>query len=173
MQDSAQPQTGTTIVACAYEGGVVLAADGRVSVGSYISNRASNKLAPLSDNVFILRSGSASDTQAIADYGAAVSEAAGQPRRGPAAACDRPRRPRRRTTRARSSILRRESAIGAGAGAVRAYCGQPRPHGAASSPARRLARVRAHALAPSNPPDRERARCNRRKRGASGVCLPI
>jgi Proteasome subunit len=56
-------------VACTYNGGVILAADGKVSVGNYVSNRASNKLAPMSDNVFILRSGSAPDTQAIADYG--------------------------------------------------------------------------------------------------------
>jgi 20S proteasome alpha/beta subunit len=63
------PHTGTTIVACAYQGGVVIGADGRVSVGNYISNRASNKITPLTDNVFLLRSGSAPDTQAVADYG--------------------------------------------------------------------------------------------------------
>ena len=63
------PHTGTTIVACNYKGGVVIGADGRVSVGNYISNRASNKITPLTDNVFLLRSGSAPDTQAVADYG--------------------------------------------------------------------------------------------------------
>lgn len=63
------PHTGTTIVACVYPGGVVIGADGRVSVGNYISNRASNKITPLTDNVFLLRSGSAPDTQAVADYG--------------------------------------------------------------------------------------------------------
>ena len=63
------PHTGTTIVACKYDGGVVIGADGRVSVGNYISNRASNKITPLTDNVFLLRSGSAPDTQAVADYG--------------------------------------------------------------------------------------------------------
>jgi 20S proteasome alpha/beta subunit len=63
------PHTGTTIVACVYPGGVVIGADGRVSVGNYISNRASNKITPLTDNVYLLRSGSAPDTQAVADYG--------------------------------------------------------------------------------------------------------
>jgi 20S proteasome subunit beta 1 len=63
------PHTGTTIVACAYKGGVVLGADGRVSVGNYISNRSSNKIAPLADHVFLLRSGSAPDAQIVSDYG--------------------------------------------------------------------------------------------------------
>ena len=49
------PHTGTTIVACTYPGGVVLAADGRVSIGRYVSNRASNKIAAMTDNVFYLR----------------------------------------------------------------------------------------------------------------------
>lgn len=61
--------TGTTIVACTYKDGVVLGCDSRVSIGNYIMNRASNKLAPLSDNTYMLRSGSAPDTQAISDYG--------------------------------------------------------------------------------------------------------
>ena len=64
------PHTGTTIVAVTFDGGVVLGADGRVSTGTYISNRASNKIQQLTDNVFLLRSGSAADTQAIGDYGA-------------------------------------------------------------------------------------------------------
>lgn len=67
--DGAEPHTGTTIIACAYDGGVVLGADGRVSTGNYISNRASNKIMQLTDNVFLLRSGSAADTQAVGDYG--------------------------------------------------------------------------------------------------------
>jgi 20S proteasome subunit beta 1 len=56
-------------VACCYKGGVVLGADGRVSTGNYISNRASNKITRLTDNVYLLRSGSAADTQAVGDYG--------------------------------------------------------------------------------------------------------
>jgi 20S proteasome subunit beta 1 len=65
----AEPHTGTTIVACRYKDGVVLGADGRVSTGNYISNRASNKIYQLADHVYLLRSGSAADTQAIGDYG--------------------------------------------------------------------------------------------------------
>ena len=62
------PHTGTTIVACSYPGGVVLGSDGRVSVGNYISNRASNKIAPLAEHVFLLRSGSAPDAQTVSDH---------------------------------------------------------------------------------------------------------
>lgn len=67
---STEPHTGTTIVACTFKGGVVLGADGRVSTGNYVSNRASNKITRLTDNVYLLRSGSAADTQAVGDYGA-------------------------------------------------------------------------------------------------------
>lgn len=56
-------------MAVRYKDGVVLGADGRVSVGSYISNRASNKISILADNVYLLRSGSAPDTQLISDMG--------------------------------------------------------------------------------------------------------
>lgn len=66
------PHTGTTIVAVTYPGGVVIGADSRVSTGNYVSNRASNKIAQLSDTVYLLRSGSAADTQAVGDYGARV-----------------------------------------------------------------------------------------------------
>ena len=66
---SAPRHTGTTIVACAYDGGVVLGADSRVSTGTYVSNRASDKITALSEMVWLLRSGSAADTQAVADYG--------------------------------------------------------------------------------------------------------
>lgn len=65
---STPPQTGTTIVACCYAGGVVIGADSRVSTGTYVSNRASDKITSLSDNVYLLRSGSAADTQAVSDY---------------------------------------------------------------------------------------------------------
>ncbi|CAG9465117.1 unnamed protein product [Pedinophyceae sp. YPF-701] len=66
--NSCSPHTGTTILAIVYDGGVVLAADSRVSMGSYVSNRASNKIAPLGERVFLCRSGSAADTQAVGDY---------------------------------------------------------------------------------------------------------
>jgi 20S proteasome subunit beta 1 len=63
------PHTGTSIMACLYPGGVVLGADGRVSTGNYISNRASNKIGPLSEHTYLLRSGSAADAQIISDHG--------------------------------------------------------------------------------------------------------
>jgi 20S proteasome alpha/beta subunit len=63
------PHTGTTIVAIQYDGGVVLGADSRVSTGTYVSNRASDKITHLADFVYLLRSGSAADTQAVSDYG--------------------------------------------------------------------------------------------------------
>ena len=47
----------------------MLGADSRVSTGNYVSNRASDKITCLADNAYMLRSGSAADTQAIADYG--------------------------------------------------------------------------------------------------------
>jgi len=59
---------GTTIMACTYDGGVILGADSRTSTGSYIANRVADKITPLADNVYILRSGSAADTQAISAY---------------------------------------------------------------------------------------------------------
>lgn len=63
------PHTGTTVIAVTYQGGVVLGSDSRVSMGQYISNRASSKVTPLTDNIWLLRSGSAADAQAISDYG--------------------------------------------------------------------------------------------------------
>jgi 20S proteasome alpha/beta subunit len=72
------PHTGTTIVACAFDGGVVLGADGRVSTGNYISNRASNKIMPLTAHCYLLRSGSAADTQAVGDFGEKEEERRGR-----------------------------------------------------------------------------------------------
>eukprot|EP00195_Chlamydomonas_chlamydogama_P005760 CAMPEP_0202901310 /NCGR_PEP_ID=MMETSP1392-20130828/14183_1 /ASSEMBLY_ACC=CAM_ASM_000868 /TAXON_ID=225041 /ORGANISM="Chlamydomonas chlamydogama, Strain SAG 11-48b" /LENGTH=217 /DNA_ID=CAMNT_0049587857 /DNA_START=140 /DNA_END=793 /DNA_ORIENTATION=+ len=59
---------GTSIIAVTYNGGVILGADSRTSTGSYIANRVADKITPLADKVYILRSGSAADTQAIASY---------------------------------------------------------------------------------------------------------
>lgn len=56
-------------MAVSYRDGVVIGADSRVSTGTYVSNRASDKLTPLNDSVWLLRSGSAADTQLVADYG--------------------------------------------------------------------------------------------------------
>ena len=47
----------------------MLGCDSRVSTGVYVSNRASDKVTALSDFAWLLRSGSAADTQAVADYG--------------------------------------------------------------------------------------------------------
>lgn len=58
---------GTTIIAVSYKGGVVLAADSRTSSGSYVVNRTSNKLTKLSRKIYCCRSGSAADTQALAE----------------------------------------------------------------------------------------------------------
>ncbi len=55
--------TGTTLVAMEFDGGVVLGADSRTSMGSYVSNRGTDKLTPVTDYVFACRSGSAADTQ--------------------------------------------------------------------------------------------------------------
>ena len=60
------PKTGTTIVACVYDEGVVLGADTRVSTGIYVSNRASDKMTGLEDTTVLCRSGSAADTEAVA-----------------------------------------------------------------------------------------------------------
>lgn len=62
-----EESTGTTILAVPFEGGIVLGADTRTSMGSYVSSRSSDKITHLSDHIFCLRSGSAADTQAISD----------------------------------------------------------------------------------------------------------
>jgi len=58
---------GTTILAVSFADGVVLAADTRTSTGTIVVNRAANKLTKLTDNVYCCRSGSAADTQAMAE----------------------------------------------------------------------------------------------------------
>jgi len=60
--------TGTTIMAIPFAGGVILGADSRVSTGTYVANRVSDKIAQLSEHIFACRSGSAADTQALTDY---------------------------------------------------------------------------------------------------------
>ncbi|CAH2007184.1 unnamed protein product [Acanthoscelides obtectus] len=59
--------TGTSIMACEFNGGVVIGADSRTTTGAYIANRASDKLTKVTDHVYCCRSGSAADTQAISD----------------------------------------------------------------------------------------------------------
>merc|ERR1740138_17941 len=60
--------TGTTIMACEYDGGVILGADSRTSTGAYVANRASRKITKVLDNIFVCRSGSAADTQALTGF---------------------------------------------------------------------------------------------------------
>ena len=60
--------TGTTIMAIPLKDGVILGADSRVSTGSYVANRVSDKIVQLSEHIFACRSGSAADTQALTDY---------------------------------------------------------------------------------------------------------
>ncbi|KAL8176977.1 UNVERIFIED_CONTAM: Proteasome subunit beta type-6 [Gekko kuhli] len=59
--------TGTTIMAVEFDGGVVIGADSRTTTGSYIANRVTDKLTQIHEHIFCCRSGSAADTQAIAE----------------------------------------------------------------------------------------------------------
>uniref|UniRef100_A0A670KLZ0 Proteasome subunit beta n=1 Tax=Podarcis muralis TaxID=64176 RepID=A0A670KLZ0_PODMU len=61
------PLPQTTIMAVEFDGGVVIGADSRTTTGSYIANRVTDKLTQIHDHIFCCRSGSAADTQAIAD----------------------------------------------------------------------------------------------------------
>jgi 20S proteasome subunit beta 1 len=54
-------------MAIEYDDGVVLGADSRATAGSYVSNRIADKLTKVSEYIYCCRSGSAADTQAIAD----------------------------------------------------------------------------------------------------------
>jgi 20S proteasome subunit beta 1 len=58
---------GTTIMAVEFDGGVVIAADSRTTTGAYIANRVTDKLTRVHDRIYCCRSGSAADTQAVAD----------------------------------------------------------------------------------------------------------
>jgi 20S proteasome subunit beta 1 len=66
-QDASEVSTGTTLVAVEFADGVVLGADTRTSMGSWVANRVTDKLTPMSSHVMACRSGSAADTQAMAD----------------------------------------------------------------------------------------------------------
>ncbi|KAI8578479.1 hypothetical protein K450DRAFT_247039 [Umbelopsis ramanniana AG] len=58
---------GTSIMAVAFNGGVIVGADSRTTTGSYIANRVTDKLTKVHDLIYCCRSGSAADTQAVAD----------------------------------------------------------------------------------------------------------
>ncbi|ALC48953.1 Prosbeta1 [Drosophila busckii] len=59
---------GTTIIAVEFDGGVVIAADSRTSCRSYVCNRLADKLTRLSDYIYCCRSGTANQTQTMADF---------------------------------------------------------------------------------------------------------
>lgn len=58
---------GTSIMAITFKDGVILGADSRTTTGAYIANRVTDKLTQVSDTIWCCRSGSAADTQAVAD----------------------------------------------------------------------------------------------------------
>lgn len=58
---------GTSIMAITFKDGVILGADSRTTTGPYIANRVSDKLTKVHDTIWCCRSGSAADTQAVAD----------------------------------------------------------------------------------------------------------
>ncbi|KAI9490786.1 proteasome subunit beta type-6 [Zychaea mexicana] len=58
---------GTSIMAVAFADGVVIGADSRTTTGAYIANRVTDKLTKVHDRIYCCRSGSAADTQAVAD----------------------------------------------------------------------------------------------------------
>ncbi len=54
-------------MAAEFKGGVVIGADTRTTTGAYVANRVTDKLTRVTDRIYCCRSGSAADTQAIAD----------------------------------------------------------------------------------------------------------
>lgn len=58
---------GTSIMAINFRDGVILGADSRTTTGAYIANRVTDKLTQVHDTIWCCRSGSAADTQAVAD----------------------------------------------------------------------------------------------------------
>ncbi|KAB0805245.1 hypothetical protein PPYR_02215 [Photinus pyralis] len=64
---NAAESTGTSIMAAEFSDGVVIGADSRTTTGAYIANRVTDKLTKVTDHIYCCRSGSAADTQAIAD----------------------------------------------------------------------------------------------------------
>ena len=54
-------------MAVEFDDGVIIGADSRTTTGAYIANRVTDKLTKVTDRIYCCRSGSAADTQAIAD----------------------------------------------------------------------------------------------------------
>ena len=57
---------GTTLIALRYRDGVIVGADSRTSVSTYVSHKAAHKIDPIGSYCVMARSGSAADTQALA-----------------------------------------------------------------------------------------------------------
>ncbi|KAL5361585.1 nucleophile aminohydrolase [Aspergillus floccosus] len=57
----------STSMAINFKDGVILGADSRTTTGAYIANRVTDKLTQVHDTIWCCRSGSAADTQAVAD----------------------------------------------------------------------------------------------------------
>jgi len=64
---SAEHSTGTSLMAAEYDGGVIIGADTRTTTGAYVANRVTDKLTKVTDRIYCCRSGSAADTQSIAN----------------------------------------------------------------------------------------------------------
>lgn len=64
---SGEVNLGTSIMAITFKDGVILGADSRTTTGAYIANRVTDKLTQVHDTIWCCRSGSAADTQAVAD----------------------------------------------------------------------------------------------------------
>lgn len=58
---------GTSIMAIKFKDGLILGADSRTSMGAMVANRVTDKLTKVHDNIWCCRSGSAADTQAVAE----------------------------------------------------------------------------------------------------------
>lgn len=54
-------------MAVEFDEGVVIGADSRTTTGAYIANRVTDKITRITDQIYCCRSGSAADTQAVAD----------------------------------------------------------------------------------------------------------
>ena len=59
---------GTTIIAVKYDGGIMLAADGRSATSMIVGNKCSDKLEPIHQRIYCQRSGTSSHTSTIAKY---------------------------------------------------------------------------------------------------------
>lgn len=60
--------TGTTIIGLKYKDGIIFGADSRTSMGTYISNRITNKITPINNHILCCRCGNAASTQVISHY---------------------------------------------------------------------------------------------------------